>query len=62
VLGGAPNPLLDVIAAHAQAAATGSEAPGHDVNMGMFGVVMFDRNPFEAGIEVLLHMFHQFAR
>jgi hypothetical protein len=58
VLGGAPNPLLDVLAAHAQAGAIGSETPDHDVNMGMFGVVMFDRNPFEAGTEVLPHTFH----
>lgn len=58
MLGGAPNPLLNVFAAHTQTGAIGSETPDHDMNMGMFGVVMFDRDPFEGGIEVLFNTFH----
>src|SRR5271154_252910 len=30
--------------------------------MRMFGVVMFDRNPFKVGAEVVFHTFHQIAR
>jgi hypothetical protein len=53
VLGVAPNPLLDVLAAHPQSGAVGSKAADHHVDMRMFGIVVFDRNPFEIRTQVL---------
>jgi hypothetical protein len=62
VLDNTPNTLLDAVPPHAQGDTIGSESADHDVDMGMFGVEMCDRNPFEVGTKVLLHMVHQIAR
>lgn len=62
MLGGTPNPLLDVMATHAQAVAVVSYASHDNISVWVLGIVMFHRNLFEVGTEILFHTFHQIAR
>jgi hypothetical protein len=39
ILGGTPNPLLDVVPAHAQGGAIAPEATDYDMNVRVLGVV-----------------------
>src|SRR6516225_319051 len=52
----------DIISGDIEDTAFLQNATNDDVGMGMAGVVMIDRNPVEARIEVLLHLPHEVAR
>src|SRR6516225_8234425 len=51
----------DIISGDIEDAAFLQDTANDDVGMGMAGVVMIDRNPVEAGIEILLYLSHEVA-
>src|SRR6185437_14408488 len=57
-----PNPLLHILTAQTQSLAAISHTPNHHMNMGMLGVVVLCRYPFEICSQILLHPSEQFAR
>jgi hypothetical protein len=56
------NAMGDIISGDIKDTASFEDAADHDVGMRMAGVVMIDRDPVEARLQVLLHLPHEVAR
>ena len=62
MLGNAPNPLLNVLPAHAQCLAITSQASENDVHVRVLCIVVFDGNPLEVRLKIRCHALHEIAR
>src|SRR5439155_22420401 len=59
IFSGSSDAMLDVVPFEAECAAFFVDSAQCNVNVGMFGVVMLGRYPFQASTEITLHLGHQ---